>query len=152
MRLPRESTSATRTLQSFPFGAPLCRRLHRSGGGRGYTRRVENAVETVGLRKVYGEGSTEVRALDDVSLEFPNGEFAAIMGPSGSGKSTLLHILGALDKPTGGKVVVGGTELSGLSDKELTILIQLPSPFRQKAAELITALQDVEGVIQFVLE
>ncbi len=69
-----------------------------------------NAVETVGLRKVYGEGSTEVRALDDVSLGFPNGEFAAIMGPSGSGKSTLLHILGALDKPTGGRVIVGGTE------------------------------------------
>jgi putative ABC transport system ATP-binding protein len=87
---------------------------------------VENgagiAVKTVDIEKVYGDGSTAVRALRDVSLEFPNGEFAAIMGPSGSGKSTLLHILGALDKPTAGLVVVGGTELSGLSDRRLTLL------------------------------
>src|SRR3712207_9546381 len=81
-----------------------------------------NAVETVGLSKVYGESSTAVRALNDVSLEFPNGEFAAIMGPSGSGKSTLLHILGALDTPSSGRVIVGGTDLSGLSDRRLTLL------------------------------
>ncbi|MGH3147185.1 MAG: ATP-binding cassette domain-containing protein [Rubrobacter sp.] len=80
------------------------------------------AVETVGLEKVYGEGPRAVRALEDVSLGFPNGEFAANMGPSGSGKSTLLHILGALDRPTTGKVVVGGTDLSGLSDRKLTLL------------------------------
>ncbi len=69
------------------------------------------AVETVGLERVYGEGPNAVRALEDVSLEFPNGEFAAIMGSSGSGKSTLLHILGALDKPTAGRLVVGGSDL-----------------------------------------
>ena len=84
---------------------------------RVYTLPVENgagiAVQAVGLGKVYGEGTNEVRALTDVSLEFPDGEFAAIMGPSGSGKSTLLHILGARDMPTSGRVVVGGTELSG---------------------------------------
>src|SRR5829696_6317108 len=103
-----------------------CLFVHGPELARDYTPIVENgvgiAVETVGLGKVYGEGKNRVRALREVSLEFPDGEFAAIMGPSGSGKSTLLHILGALDKPTSGRVVVGGTELSGLSDKELTLL------------------------------
>ena len=93
---------------------------------RVYTLIVENgagiAVGTVGLGKVYREGPNQVRALKDVSLEYPDGEFAAIIGPSGSGKSTLLHILGALDKPTSGRVVVRGTELSRLSDRKLTLL------------------------------
>ena len=110
-----------------------------------------NAVETVGLRKVYGEGSTEVRALDDVSLEFPNGEFAAIMGPSGSGKSTLLHILGALDKPTGGRVVVGGTNLSGLSDRELTLLRRERMGFVFQFFNLIPTLSAEENVLLPVL-
>lgn len=104
-------------------------------------------METVGLRKVYGEGSTEVRALDDVSLGFPNGEFAAIMGPSGSGKSTLLHILGALDKPTGGRVVVGGTELSGLSDRELTLLRRERMGFVFQFFNLIPTLSAEENVL-----
>ena len=105
------------------------------------------AVETVGLERVYGAGSTAVRALKDVSLEFPNGEFAAIMGPSGSGKSTLLHILGALDKPTSGRVVVGGTELSGLSDKKLTLLRRERMGFVFQFFNLIPTLSAEENVL-----
>ena len=137
------------------FGQNACPHLHPPGRGRGYTPPVENgspnAVETVGLRKVYGEGSTEVRALDDVSLGFPNGEFAAIMGPSGSGKSTLLHILGALDKPTGGRVIVGGTELSGLTDRELTLLRRERMGFVFQFFNLIPTLSAEENVLLPVL-
>jgi putative ABC transport system ATP-binding protein len=116
---------------------------------------VENgagiAVETVGLEKTYGEGATAVRALQDVSLAFLNGEFAAIMGPSGSGKSTLLHILGALDKPTSGRVVVGGTELSGLSDKKLTLLRRERMGFVFQFFNLIPTLSAEENVLLPVL-
>src|SRR4051794_34219080 len=79
-------------------------------------------VRVEGLEKVYGSGTTAVRALKGVSLGFGAGAFAAIMGPSGSGKSTLLHVLGALEEPSAGRVVVGETDLSGLKDKELTLL------------------------------
>ena len=109
------------------------------------------AVETEGLEKVYGEGSTAVRALKAVSLGFPNGEFAAIMGPSGSGKSTLLHILGALDKPSSGRVVVGGTELSGLSDKKLTLLRRERMGFVFQFFNLIPTLSAEENVLLPVL-
>ena len=110
-----------------------------------------NAVETVGLRKVYGDGSTAVRALDGVSLGFPNGEFAAIMGPSGSGKSTLLHILGALDKPSEGRVIVGGKELSGLSDRELTLLRRQRMGFVFQFFNLIPTLSAEENILLPVL-
>jgi putative ABC transport system ATP-binding protein len=116
---------------------------------------VENgagiAVETLGLGKVYGEGTNEVRALREVSLKFPDGEFAAIMGPSGSGKSTLLHILGALDKPTSGRVVVGGTELSGLSDRKLTLLRRERMGFVFQFFNLIPTLTAEENVLLPVL-
>src|ERR671930_457039 len=80
------------------------------------------AARAVDLVKVYGEGPTAVRALDGVSVDFPAGRFTAIMGPSGSGKSTLMHCLAGLDKVTSGQVYIGGTELSTLSDKQLTLL------------------------------
>jgi putative ABC transport system ATP-binding protein len=112
---------------------------------------VENgsrvAVETVGLNKVYGDGPTAVRALRDVSLKFPQGEFAAIMGPSGSGKSTLLHILGALDKPTSGRVTVGGTDLSGLSDRKLTLLRRERMGFVFQFYNLIPTLSAEENIL-----
>ena len=105
------------------------------------------AVETVGLSKVYGEGSTMVHALKDVSLEFPDGEFAAIMGPSGSGKSTLLHLLGALDKPSSGRVIVGGTDLSGLSDRKLTRLRRERMGFVFQFFNLIPTLSAEENIL-----
>jgi putative ABC transport system ATP-binding protein len=80
------------------------------------------AVEARGLVKVFGEGVTEVRALDGVDFVVESGEFVAVMGPSGSGKSTLLHILGALESPTEGTVAVGGHRYEGLDDRRLTRL------------------------------
>ncbi|MEU6603206.1 ABC transporter ATP-binding protein [Streptomyces flaveolus] len=70
--------------------------------------------------KVHGRGESAVRALDHVSLEFPAAHFTAIMGPSGSGKSTLMHCLAGLDTVDAGRVQIGGTELTGLSDAALT--------------------------------
>ena len=119
----------------------------------GYTAAVEKigdipaAVETADLTKVYGDGAHAVRALDGVSLRFPGGEFAAIMGPSGSGKSTLLHVLGALDRPTSGSVVVGGTDLAGLSDRKLTLLRRERMGFVFQFFNLIPTLSAEENVL-----
>lgn len=78
-------------------------------------------LQTRELTKVYGRGETEVHALDGVNLSVEKGEFLAVVGTSGSGKSTLLHMLGGLDKPTAGSVMVDGNELSEMTDDELTI-------------------------------
>jgi putative ABC transport system ATP-binding protein len=80
------------------------------------------AIETHDLHMHYGEGDTEVRALDGVDLVIHPGEMVSIMGPSGSGKSTLLHIIGALESPTSGTVSVNGRRYEGLDEKELTRL------------------------------
>ena len=73
------------------------------------------------VSKVYGEGNTCIKALDDVSFSVEKGEFVSIVGPSGSGKSTLLHILGGVDKPTSGKVFVEDTDMHGLDEDKLAI-------------------------------
>ncbi|HVX44633.1 MAG TPA: ABC transporter ATP-binding protein [Mycobacteriales bacterium] len=80
------------------------------------------AARTVDLRKVYGNGQTQVTALDGVTTEFPIGQLTAIMGPSGSGKSTLMHCLAGLDSISSGEVWIGEKQVSGMSDKELTAL------------------------------
>ncbi|MDE7131607.1 MAG: ABC transporter ATP-binding protein [Lachnospiraceae bacterium] len=74
-----------------------------------------------GVRKIYGAGSNQVVALNGIDLTINKGEFVAIIGASGSGKSTLLHILGSVDKPTSGKVIVDGTDLSGLNRTQSAI-------------------------------
>ena len=74
-----------------------------------------------GIKKVYGSGANQVKALDGIDLVVNKGEFVAIIGASGSGKSTLLHILGSVDKPTEGKVIVGGTDISTLSKTQAAI-------------------------------
>ncbi|MCS4484775.1 ABC transporter ATP-binding protein [Gleimia sp. 6138-11-ORH1] len=73
-----------------------------------------------GVSKIYGQGSTEVKALHGVSVDFHAGKFTAIMGPSGSGKSTMLHTLAGLDSVTAGTITIAGKQITGLSDKELT--------------------------------
>jgi len=84
--------------------------------------RARTALEATDLVKTYGSGDTAVRALDGVTVAFASGEFTAIMGPSGSGKSTLMHCLAGLDTPASGSVRIGGTEISGLGDRALTLL------------------------------
>ena len=78
-------------------------------------------VETKGLKKYYGEEPNIVRALDGVDFSVEEGEFVAVVGTSGSGKSTLLHMLGGLDTPTAGSVMVRGKELAQMDDDQLTI-------------------------------
>src|SRR6266705_1199161 len=80
------------------------------------------AVDARGITRRYGEGTTAVDALRGVDLEVRSGELVAVMGPSGSGKSTLMHILAGLDKPTAGTVMIAGTEITRLDDKQLTLL------------------------------
>ena len=78
-------------------------------------------LETKNLCKTYGEGDTLVKALDNVSFSVEQGEFIVIVGPSGSGKSTLLHILGGVDVPTSGEVIINGTKISDLDETALAI-------------------------------
>lgn len=78
-------------------------------------------LQASNLKKYYGSGQTQVRALDGVCLDVEKGEFLAIVGTSGSGKSTLLNLLGGLDRPTSGSIRVDGQELSGMGEEELTI-------------------------------
>ena len=80
-----------------------------------------NILTCEGVRKIYGSGNNQVAALDGIDLAVEKGEFVAIIGASGSGKSTLLHILGSVDKPTGGKVIIDGTDLSKLNQTQAAI-------------------------------
>ena len=104
-------------------------------------------LETKDLRKVYGSGDTEVRALDGVDLTVENGEFVAVVGTSGSGKSTLLHMLGGLDRPTGGTVTVDGKELSAMRDEELTIFRRRKIGFVFQNYNLVPVLNVYENIV-----
>src|ERR687894_506660 len=104
-------------------------------------------VSTTELRRVYGEGETAVEALRGVSVAFPAGQFAAIMGPSGSGKSTLMHLLAGLDRPTAGSVVVDGKELANLDDRALTRLRRDRLGFVFQAFNLVPVLTAEENIL-----
>ena len=101
-------------------------------------------LETKDLRKVYGSGDTEVRALDGVDLTVEKGEFVAVVGTSGSGKSTLLHMLG---RPTGGTVTVDGKELSAMRDEELTVFRRRKIGFVFQNYNLVPVLNVYENIV-----
>lgn len=107
--------------------------------------RVEN------LTKVYGTGENEVRALDSVSFSVRKGEFVAIIGPSGSGKSTLLHILGGVDKPTGGKVFMNGQDVYAQNDEQLAIFRRRQVGLIYQFYNLIPVLNVTENITLPVL-
>jgi putative ABC transport system ATP-binding protein len=104
-------------------------------------------VKAVDVRRRFGEGAAAVDALDGVSVDFERGRFSAIMGPSGSGKSTLMHILAGLDRPTGGSVVLDGTELESLDDADLTKLRRDKLGFVFQFFNLLPVLTAEENII-----
>ncbi len=104
-------------------------------------------LQTTDLRKYYGSGDTLVKALDGVNLSVEGGEFVAIVGTSGSGKSTLLHMLGGLDRPTGGTVTVDGKDIFSLKDEELTIFRRRKIGFVFQAYNLVPVLSVYENIV-----
>src|SRR3954451_18586405 len=104
-------------------------------------------VSAIDLRRRFGTGAAAVDALKGVTLEFPAGRFAAIMGASGSGKSTLMHLLAGLDKPTGGQVVLAGIDLATLDDKELTKLRRDKVGFVFQSFNLLPVLDARENIV-----
>jgi putative ABC transport system ATP-binding protein len=95
----------------------------------------------------YGDGEAAVDALSSVTVDFPSGRFAAIMGPSGSGKSTLMHILAGLDRPTSGSVTLDGVELTGLDDRKLTQLRRDRVGFIFQTFNLLPVLSAEENIL-----
>ncbi|MFG2722308.1 ABC transporter ATP-binding protein [Streptomyces sp. NPDC048416] len=104
------------------------------------------AARAIELSKVYGTGETQVVALDQVTVDFRQGEFTAIMGPSGSGKSTLMHCVAGLDSFSSGSVRIGDTELGSLKDKQLTQLRRDKIGFIFQAFNLLPTLTALENI------
>lgn len=104
-------------------------------------------LETKDLRKIYGSGENEVRALDGVSISIEEGEFVAVVGTSGSGKSTLLNMLGGLDRPTSGSVAIRGKELLRMKDEELTIFRRRNIGFVFQNYNLLPVLNVYENIV-----
>ena len=110
-------------------------------------RRPANiAASAVGVTKTYGSGDTVVRALDGVDVDFVKGHFTAIMGPSGSGKSTLMHCMAGLDTVSAGEIYVGDTDLSRLSERQLTLLRRDQVGFVFQAFNLVPTLSALENI------
>ena len=104
-------------------------------------------LQTKDLKKYYGSGDTQVKALDGVDLSVEQGEFVAIVGTSGSGKSTLLHMLGGLDRPTSGSVTVDGKDIFSLKDEGLTIFRRRKIGFVFQAYNLVPVLSVWENIV-----
>lgn len=103
-------------------------------------------LEVKDLRKIYGKGETLVKALDGVSFSVEKGEFLAVVGTSGSGKSTLLHMMGGLDIPTSGKVLIDGKDLSLMKEEELTIFRRRNIGFVFQSYNLVPMLNVMENI------
>ncbi len=106
-----------------------------------------NVLRTENLKKYYGAGESQVRALDGIDLTVEQGEFLAVVGTSGSGKSTLLHMLGGLDRPTSGKVYVDGKDISGLKDDALCIFRRRKIGFVFQSYNLVPVLNVYENIV-----
>ena len=104
-------------------------------------------LQASNLTKIYGSGENEVHALDGINFSVEKGEFVAIVGTSGSGKSTLLHMLGGLDRPTGGSVEVDGKEIFSLKDEELTIFRRRKIGFVFQNYNLVPVLNVYENIV-----
>ena len=104
-------------------------------------------LQTKDLKKYYGSGDTQVKALDGVDLSIQQGEFVAIVGTSGSGKSTLLHMLGGLDRPTSGTVTVDGKDIFALKDEALTIFRRRKIGFVFQSYNLVPVLSVWENIV-----
>lgn len=102
---------------------------------------------TENLKKYYGQGDTAVHALDGIDFTVEKGEFVSIVGTSGSGKSTLLHMLGGLDQPTSGTVIVDGKDLSKLKEEELTIFRRRKIGFVFQSYNLVPVLNVYENIV-----
>jgi len=107
----------------------------------------EPVVRVMGVSKIYSQYESEVRALDDVSLDIWPGDFTAIIGPSGSGKSTLLNIMGCLDRPTSGTVLIDGKDTCKMSEKELSALRGQKVGFVFQGYNLLPRLTALENVL-----
>ena len=106
-----------------------------------------SVLKTRELKKYYGKGDTLVKALDGVDIDVEKGEFVSIVGTSGSGKSTLLHMLGGLDLPTSGKVLVEGKDISRLNEEQLTIFRRRKIGFVFQSFNLVPVLNVYENIV-----
>ncbi|MEA2478928.1 MAG: putative transport system ATP-binding protein [Thermoleophilaceae bacterium] len=105
------------------------------------------AVVADAVMRRYGDGDNAVDALAGVSLEVPRGQLTAVMGPSGSGKSTLMHVLAGLDRPTGGRVAIAGEDITGMGDKQLTLMRRRHIGFVFQFFNLLPMLTAEENVV-----
>jgi putative ABC transport system ATP-binding protein len=125
------------------MSTPLMAKRQESGpGGDG-----QAVVAAIDVSRRYGEGDAAVDALTHVSVDFQSGSFTAVMGPSGSGKSTLMHILAGLDRPTGGRVLIDGVDISQLKDKQLTLLRREKIGFIFQFFNLLPMLTAEENIL-----
>lgn len=108
---------------------------------------MHTILQTKNLCKYYGRGENQVKAVDNINLEIEQGEFAAIVGKSGSGKSTLLHLLGGLDTPTSGSVLVRGKDISNMKEEELAIFRRRKIGFIFQAFNLVSSINVWENIV-----